>query len=220
MGNAEPTFLEAFEKHNSIMLLIDPGSGAIEDANAAASHFYGHSRAKMRTMTIQDINMFSSAQVAQERKLAQSEGRNYFIFRHELANGEARTVEVHTVPLDFDGKTLLYSIIRDISKERELALDIWHYQTRLEEMVDRQTVDIQAKTQQTVMILSIALALLVFVVAFLMFALKRRQQAEVELQASERQKHQILAAVPDLVWLKDVNGAYQACNPMFERFLG
>jgi diguanylate cyclase (GGDEF)-like protein/PAS domain S-box-containing protein len=40
------------------------------------------------------------------------------------------------------------------------------------------------------------------------------------LEESEQQKHLILNTFPDLVWLKDPDGAYQMCNPAFERFFG
>ena len=30
----------------------------------------------------------------------------------------------------------------------------------------------------------------------------------------------MLDAIPDLVWLKDSDGRYVACNPAFERFMG
>jgi len=39
-----------FEQHNSIMLLIDPASGAIVDANKAASRFYGYSPEHLRNL--------------------------------------------------------------------------------------------------------------------------------------------------------------------------
>ena len=40
------------------------------------------------------------------------------------------------------------------------------------------------------------------------------------LRGSERQKRLILETLPDLIWLKDLDGAYLACNPTFERFFG
>ena len=40
------------------------------------------------------------------------------------------------------------------------------------------------------------------------------------LEQSEQQKHLILHAIPDLIWLKDVHGVYQMCNPAMERFYG
>ena len=27
-------------------------------------------------------------------------------------------------------------------------------------------------------------------------------------------------AIPDLLWVKDLKGRYQVCNPVFERFVG
>ena len=44
--------------------------------------------------------------------------------------------------------------------------------------------------------------------------------AELNLQKSEKQKRLILDTVPDMVWLKDVDGHYLACNPTFERLFG
>jgi diguanylate cyclase (GGDEF)-like protein/PAS domain S-box-containing protein len=41
-----------------------------------------------------------------------------------------------------------------------------------------------------------------------------------ELEESEQQKQLILRAIPDLVWLKDADGGYRMCNPVFERFFG
>lgn len=40
------------------------------------------------------------------------------------------------------------------------------------------------------------------------------------LEESEQQKYMILNAMPELVWLKDADGAYRMCNPGFERFFG
>ncbi|MEK6662486.1 MAG: EAL domain-containing protein [Pseudomonadota bacterium] len=40
------------------------------------------------------------------------------------------------------------------------------------------------------------------------------------LEQSEQQKHLILHTLPDLIWLKDAEGVYQMCNPVFERFFG
>jgi diguanylate cyclase (GGDEF)-like protein/PAS domain S-box-containing protein len=47
--------------------------------------------------------------------------------------------------------------------------------------------------------------------------LKRASQA---LEVSEQQKRQILDTLPAMIWLKDTEGRYLMCNPMFERFFG
>ena len=51
--------------------------------------------------------------------------------------------------------------------------------------------------------------------------MRRRVFARTEeLDAERARLRALLEAIPDLVWLKDVNGVYRFCNPMFERFFG
>ena len=47
-----------------------------------------------------------------------------------------------------------------------------------------------------------------------------RKCAEQELLKSETRLHTLVNTIPDLVWLKDLNGIYLSCNPTFERFFG
>jgi PAS domain S-box-containing protein len=113
---AEQRFRGMFERHQAIMLLIEPHSGAIEDANQAAADFYGQPLAELRGMNIQAINCLPPAEVAAERERALAEQRNYFVFPHRLANGEIRTVEVHSTPIVAGRRALLFSIIHDITE--------------------------------------------------------------------------------------------------------
>ncbi|MEW6502000.1 MAG: PAS domain S-box protein [Thermodesulfobacteriota bacterium] len=48
----------------------------------------------------------------------------------------------------------------------------------------------------------------------------RRRQAEKALQQERGFLKTIIQTLPDLVWLKDQDGVYLACNPRFERFFG
>jgi PAS domain S-box-containing protein len=47
-----------------------------------------------------------------------------------------------------------------------------------------------------------------------------RREATEKLYQSEMLQKNILQNIPDLMWLKDINGVYLACNPMMEQFLG
>ncbi|MEI6778176.1 MAG: diguanylate cyclase [Chloroflexales bacterium] len=118
-------FRSMFERSQALMLLIEPEGGAIVDANEAASSFYGYPINTMRQMHIEEINMLPPEQVAQERRRALVEERNYFIFPHRLASGAIRTVEVLSTPMVVNDKTLLFSIIHDIS-ERLRAEEALH----------------------------------------------------------------------------------------------
>ena len=119
-----------FNKHGSIMLLVEVDSGKIIDANQAAAAFYGYSVAELQNMNIEQINMYSAEEVAEERLAAASEERNYFIFPHRLASGEIRTVEVSSYPTD-EEQNLLFSIINDITARKAAEQELLERNDRL-----------------------------------------------------------------------------------------
>ena len=47
-----------------------------------------------------------------------------------------------------------------------------------------------------------------------------RKQAEEALRKSEGHLRTLIQTIPDMVWLKDEEGIYLACNPMFEHLFG
>jgi len=49
---------------------------------------------------------------------------------------------------------------------------------------------------------------------------RRVAQRTTELDAERTRLRILLEAIPDLVWMKDVDGVYRFCNPTFERFFG
>ncbi|MFO7844672.1 MAG: PAS domain S-box protein, partial [Bacteroidales bacterium] len=120
----EEFYYALFEKNKAVKLLIDPVTGKIEDANTAASEFYGYSLSRLRSMKISDINQLTEKQVQNEMQKAMHEKRQFFEFKHQLANGEVRDVAVYSGPIHYKERELLYSIIYDITdqKRSETAL--------------------------------------------------------------------------------------------------
>lgn len=100
----------------ALKLLIDPGTGAIIDANAAACEFYGYSYNEMTQLRIQDIDTMPSEQVLQILQRAWTGRCRHFLFKHRLANGEHRDVEVYSGPVQRQGRPLLFSIVHDVTK--------------------------------------------------------------------------------------------------------
>lgn len=47
-----------------------------------------------------------------------------------------------------------------------------------------------------------------------------RKQVEEELDRKSSFLRTLVNTIPDLIWMKDIQGTYLACNPMFERFFG
>jgi PAS domain S-box-containing protein len=121
---SEALYRNFFENNHAVMLLIDPENAAIKDANPAACAYYGWSREKLKTLRIDEINTLTSDEVFAQMQLARLEKRRNFFFKHRRADGGIRDVEVYSGPLPVHGKTLLYSIVHDIteSKRAEDAL--------------------------------------------------------------------------------------------------
>jgi PAS domain S-box-containing protein len=131
LQESEERFRNMFERHNAVMLLIEPESGSIIDANAAAARFYGYSRDKLRGMGIQHLNQLTPEEVAEERQRAVDQQRNHFVFPHRIATGELRWVEVYSTPIDAQGKSLLFSIIHDITERKRVEEEV---RRRVEEL--------------------------------------------------------------------------------------
>jgi PAS domain S-box-containing protein len=120
LSESEQRYRQMFEKNRAIKLLVDPLSGAIVDANPAACEFYGYSLEQLKAKNIGDINLLSPEEVFARIDRIISEQSSFFFAQHQLASGEMRDVEVHTSPIDLQGRQVLYSIVHDIT-ERKLA---------------------------------------------------------------------------------------------------
>lgn len=121
---SEELYKSLFENSYWVMLIVQPETGDIIDANAAAVSYYGYEKDQLQNMQIQDINILSKKQVFKEMQNAKLENRNYFNFRHKLSNGEIRDVEVFSGPIELDREKYLYSIIHDISKRKQIEEQI------------------------------------------------------------------------------------------------
>ncbi len=130
---SDARFRHFFQHNSSVMLLIEPISGQILEANQAAADYYGYATEQLAGMPISKINTLPEAAVAQERALAAKEERNYFNFPHQLASGEIREVEVHSTPIETGGRTLLFSIIHDITSRKQTEAELKRSNTELEQ---------------------------------------------------------------------------------------
>jgi two-component system cell cycle sensor histidine kinase/response regulator CckA len=108
-------FMQRFQLHAAIMLLIRQDDGRIVEANPAAVRFYGYPHEMLCSMRVHDINGATADEVGRKLAQASREERNYFVFSHRLASGSLRTVEVYSSPVEVDGGQHLFSIIHDIS---------------------------------------------------------------------------------------------------------
>ncbi|MEM7262062.1 MAG: PAS domain S-box protein [Planctomycetota bacterium] len=118
---SERRFRSMFERHDAVMLLVDYSTGAIVDANRAAERFYGWPRENMRTMFFTDINELPIEEVRAIMGRAAREQQAAYVFPQRLASGEVRQVEVHSSPIEYEEKRLLFSIVHDVTDRERLG---------------------------------------------------------------------------------------------------
>jgi PAS domain S-box-containing protein len=117
---SEERYRSFFTSVEAIKLIIEPASGAIKDANPAAVEFYGYGLEQLRGMSICDLNVMPRQECLAE--LAETLGREkgHGFFRHRLAGGDIREVEVYTSLVHFKGSSLAMHSIHDVTELRRL----------------------------------------------------------------------------------------------------
>jgi PAS domain S-box-containing protein len=133
LQESEERYRNLFQRSNAVLLLVDSTTGEIVEANPAACSYYGWSKDQLLDMKINEINMLTDEQVKSEMELAVMEKRNYFVFKHRLANETTRFVEVYSSPLTLTGRKLLYSIIHDITDRKKAEEDLVVAKAKAEE---------------------------------------------------------------------------------------
>ncbi|MCE1198529.1 MAG: PAS domain S-box protein [Marinilabiliales bacterium] len=137
---SERHYRALFNDNLAVILLMDPISGKIEDANQAACNYYGWDYPEMCEKTIFEINTSNKERIRSNLAAIVSGKINHFEFKHRLANGEIRDVEVFTGPIQLGDRTLVYSHINDIT-EQKIAREIIRknderYRNTLDQMIE------------------------------------------------------------------------------------
>ena len=117
---SEERYKSLFENSYSVMLLIDPYTGEIKNANQAACKYYGWTQSEICKMNISQINTLSEQEVKAELHMILNENKNHLFYKHRLASGEVRDVEIFVGPIKFGQYILNYAVVHDIT-DRKIA---------------------------------------------------------------------------------------------------
>lgn len=117
-------YRQMFIDNPAVWLVVDPETGRIIDANAAAAKFYGYSMEELKTMAIFEINMLPVEEVRARMKSASNIHGKPFLFHHRLKSGETQEVEVYSGPFETGERTLLSSMVIDITAKRQAEAEL------------------------------------------------------------------------------------------------
>ncbi|TVM19277.1 hypothetical protein DPQ33_02645 [Oceanidesulfovibrio indonesiensis] len=116
----EELYRGLFLNEHMPMMLIEPETGRVVEANPAAAEFYGYQRESLHGMRVSDFNPIPVEDIRDNIKQALDFVTNRFELTHRLASGALRNVEIFTGPVHIKGRRLLYSIITDVTARKRM----------------------------------------------------------------------------------------------------
>lgn len=137
LWESEQRYASLFELNNTVMLLVDPHTAALVDANPAACRFYGYSREEMQGMPVSRISSLPEAELRERMGEASVQGGMRFDFLHRLASEEVRHVELYAAPLRLKGKKILYSIVHDVTPRRQAETLLRESEDRFRQVLEQ-----------------------------------------------------------------------------------
>jgi two-component system, cell cycle sensor histidine kinase and response regulator CckA len=121
---SEERYRSLFENNHAVMLVIDPTTGEIVDANPAAAAWYGWPREVLCGKALSEISTLPWNELLEEIEQARLRNDWHFQCHHRRADGSVRDIEAFSGPVTVAGRSLLHVIIQDVTDkvlaEREL----------------------------------------------------------------------------------------------------
>jgi len=130
LRKSEQSYRNQFAANSSAMLMLDPQTGAILDANTAAVAYYGYPQEQLLAMRITDINTLPAGEVLQAMASVRQDQGQYQEFQHRLADGSVRDVEVSASNIQFGERNVLHTIVHDITARKEAESSLSRSETK------------------------------------------------------------------------------------------
>jgi PAS domain S-box-containing protein len=143
LSDAKKRYGALFDDNVEAILLLDPEKGTILDANAAASAFYGYSHEQLCSMNISQINPLREHRIRKNLAAAASGKKSRFFFRHRLADGSERPVDVYSSASEMDGRRVLYAIVHDVTERQRMEQELAVLNEGLESQVEQRTSELR-----------------------------------------------------------------------------
>lgn len=152
LRDAEARYHVLFEQSPYGILLVDPETGAMIEANEITSRQLGYTREEFAALKIADYEAAENLQeVAQRMQKIIIEGSDDFETLHRTKNGEIRNVHVWVKTLQLDKKVFFYTIFQDITERKRMEESNEAYSREITLLEERQRIasDLHDAVSQT-----------------------------------------------------------------------
>ncbi len=131
INESEGRYRSLFQDSYSVMLLIEPITGNIIDANKAALDYYGYSYQELVLKNINEINILATSEIKNKMLDVVNDKEKHFYFQHKLASGEIRDVEVYSGKITMSQKVFIYSLVHDITDRKKAEKSLIEKEAKL-----------------------------------------------------------------------------------------
>jgi PAS domain S-box-containing protein len=120
MERSEESYRRQFMENTAMMLLVNPASGLITQANDAATRFYGYSAAELCSRELADL----TPDGGQRPSLIELAEGNIRLVHQRLADGSVREMELCATFISLDGQPTIHVILQDVTERNRLAAEV------------------------------------------------------------------------------------------------
>lgn len=154
LKESEQRYGAVFEGSGMPILLVEPTTTQVVDANPAACAFYGFPHDEFTSMSVLQLDTTGADAMQTEIDCAMHGARDRFSAQHILADGHVRDVDVSIGPIHVAGRKLLYCMIHDVTERKRMEAALERSKHSLEQVVGQRTEDLlraNAELQQASM---------------------------------------------------------------------
>lgn len=126
LQESEEQFRKMFTNHSAIMLLFDPETYHIRDANYTALEHYGYTYNEFTSKNFTDLIVSDEQNKDNQKNITiVPSHRDAAIYKHILANGEIRDVEIHSKMITLhNNQRVNFAIIHDITERIKAEIEL------------------------------------------------------------------------------------------------
>ncbi|MBI5931899.1 MAG: PAS domain S-box protein [Chloroflexi bacterium] len=133
LENAEKRYLNLFENAGDAILIVDPVTFTIVDANANAARRFGYSKDELKRLQIADIEIPQDTHQSNSGFVWESFASGVILYEcyYRRKDGSLMAVEVSRSYVVAGGQTLQQNVVRDITARKEMQAALHESEERL-----------------------------------------------------------------------------------------
>jgi PAS domain S-box-containing protein len=135
--------MSIFANRDIPLLIIDPETGGIIDANHAAANLYGYSREELLVLNIGDAGSLPKEEILKRMTESSSQQGQCVSLHFRRKDGNVREIEVTLGPVSLGNRRALFGLLRDVTEQmtvkRQLKASEERFRLLVESVKDQAT---------------------------------------------------------------------------------